>query len=294
MMALLYAAAGMLAGALLFQLLGRPGREERTSLRDQLLTLHGKLETLDGRLRALNQPGARGAPAMRAQPGEEAGRARQELERLDELGRKLEELAKKQTTAVHKLEEVQLALHARWPQERREQLDPGPRPPSSSSPRLEPEPERSATMAAVATAAAAAAAAQAPRLAGEPPDAVARLVSLWNNLPWPQHAGEALQRFRAELGSYQLAGPFKHRYWLLHGAASERLFLLPVLGKDVSLFGDGFFEMPTAGNTRRMRTPAEVCLREDTPLGEALARLTGDSNITPNDIFSPLTRGHLE
>lgn len=279
MMALLYAAAGMLAGALFFQLLARPGRQEWASLTDRMQAVQDQLASIAAQLRTPHQPAARAAAGGRGQLGNDAERLRAELERFAEPCRqRLEELYKVQATAVRKLEELQGELNALGARARAGQ--PGP-PPPAAPPLAEPTPVWPVGAAA------------AP-LPASPPEPVARLVSLWNQLPWPQQGGEALLRFRAELAGYQLAGPFKQRYWLLHGDASERLFLLPALGKDVSHFGDGFFELPVTGNTHRMRTPAEVSLREAAPLDEQLARLTSDSNITPNDIFSPVTRGHLE
>lgn len=280
MMELLYAAAGALAGGVVVELVKRQGRRELDDAKRELLA---KLEAMQGVVRGVAQQTAttsRAAIHARPRHGDEVdGMCRESLEGVQQLLQDAQAIIKTQTSVGHKLGELQVALHAlARPEPRSNQAQ--TRAPSTSFHEAPPVP--------------AARPALPPEDRAAAPELSARMTLLWNELPWPSQSDEGIRRLGLELGM-QIAGPFKHRYWLLHGGGNEPFFLLPALGKDVSLFADGFFELPAAGNANQLRRPAQVQLRPGAQLQDELARLRDpDSGITLQQVFPEFRGGHVE
>jgi hypothetical protein len=275
MIELLYVATGMLVGGLAVELTKGQGRR---ALEETKRELGSKLEAMQAAMRRLEQPGVnRVAVSARPQHGEEVERmGRESLEGLHRILADTQGLVGMQRAVGHKLGELQMAV-ARLEGRSDEAAT---RPPGTAC--YEPAPTASVRPAQPSPEHAAA------------PDLSARMAQLWNDLPWPSHSDEGIRRLGAELG-LQIAGPFKSRYWLLYGGGGDPLFLLPALGKDVSLFGDGFFEMPKRGNAHQLRSPALVQLRPGARLQDELARLRDpDSGLTLNQVFPDVRGGHVE
>lgn len=279
MIEILYVALGMLVGGLAVELVKRQGRQELEEVKRELLT---KLESIQASTKRLEQPGVnRVAVNARPQQGDEVERLiRESLAGVQQLLRDVQLLNGRQTTAVHKLEDLQAALSLL----------------ASSPLRSNEAPAKpAATSSYEAAPAAPARPAMPPADRAMPAELCARMTSLWNELPWPNHSDEGIRRLSSQLG-LRIDGPLKHRYWLLHaGGGGEPLFLLPSLGKDVSFFPDGFFEMPKAGNANQVRSPALVQLRPGELLEDELARLRDpDSGLGLAQVFPEFRRGHVE
>lgn len=278
MIELLYVASGMLVGGLAVELVKRQGRQELDEVRRELLT---KLESIQESTKRLEQLGVNRV-AVNARPQGDGldGVSRESLAGVQQLLKDVQALNGKQATAVHKLEDLQAALSSL----------------ASSPPRSNEAPAKPpATSWSEAAPAAPARPAPPPADRALHEELCARMTSRWNELPWPSHSYEGIQRLGSELG-LRIKGPLKHRYWLLQaGGGSEPLFLLPALGKDVSFFPDGFFEMPHAGNANQVRSPALVRLRPGGILEEDLARLgDADSGVNLRQVFPEFQRGHVE
>lgn len=125
------------------------------------------------------------------------------------------------------------------------------------------------------------------------------LVARWNNISWPYSSSDGIKKLKADLhnlrGGWQLSPPFNHRYWLVHSLEQAPMYLFPALGKDVSFFTDGFFELPQSGDTQELIEAAEVRLKEErADLAEEVAKLMHDASpYAPADVFAVVKRGRV-
>jgi hypothetical protein len=139
-----------------------------------------------------------------------------------------------------------------------------------------------------------------PPAAGEMPRELSmpELVARWNALDWTGGSPEGPRALGRDLpADWRLSEAIRFKYVLLHRATSASpggpMYLLPCLGKSMSLFNDDFFDGPDAGVAEQLIDAAEVEFHErHTTIEQELAKLM-HASYSPADVLLVSKRGRL-